>query len=174
MGAPRSAQRFAMLTSRLELDNQASAQHQAKRQRGRLAILIVLSVIMLAAGLIAMFPRQVIYQLKISIIRQPVPYTQLFFSNPATLPDRLHVNRRYIFSFTIINDEGRSQIYRYSVAMSTSGSHSLVSRGSLNISDQQTVTRAVVFIPNSRNSRYLIAVTLNKTGQSIHFYGDTP
>ena len=163
-----------MLTSRLELDNQAPAQHQPKSQRGRLAILIALSVIMLTAGLFAMFPRQFIHQLKISTIRQPVPYTQLFFSNLATLPDRLHVNRRDIFSFTVINDEGRSQIYRYSVTMTTSGSHSLVGRGSLNISDQQTVTRAVAFISTSKDSRYLITVTLNKTGQSIHFYGDTP
>ena len=163
-----------MLTSRREREAEASPIVKSKTPKGRLVTTIALLIITLAAGLCVFFPKQALYQLKISVIRQPVPYTQLFFSNPAKIPSRLHAKRRNGFSFTLVNNEGRVQIYRYQVTMSTSRSQTIVSDGSLSIADEERVTRSVSVIPKFRKSRYLITVTLIGTGQSIHFYGDTP
>lgn len=166
----------AVATSAVGRGDDIPAPYQPKKRKGRLVTVIILILIFagLLVGLITAFPRQFIHQVEISVVRQPTPYTQLFFSNPAMLPSVLHIDRRNTFIFTIVNDQGRSQLYRYTVTMSTTGSSTVASKGSLAISNGRSVTRAVAVVPRSRRSRFLISVVINATGQSIHFYGYTP
>ena len=161
-----------MLTEPIEITN-TSTPRRPKEKRGRAVVVVVLCSVALIAGLFTAFPKQFMHQIEISLIRQPTPYTQLFFSHPTALQARLHVDRPNKFAFTIINDEGRSELFNYSVMVSTAKSVNVTRRGSLTIRNGGSVTRLVAVVPRSRKSRYLITVVLDANGQSIHFYGET-
>jgi hypothetical protein len=163
-----------MLTKPLKyVNNSTPVPQPRKKSKRRIGIAVTLAVIGLVAGIGGAFPKQFMYQVDISLIRQPTPYTQLFFNNPTVLPSQLHIDRPSKFTFTIVNDQGRSQRYRYTVLVSTVKSFIVTSKGSLTIRNGGTATRTVALVPKSRRSRYLITVALDPTGQSIHFYGDT-
>lgn len=161
-----------MLIESTDITN-ASAELPAKRRRKRTAIVILLSIVALITWLVASFPKQVRHQIEISLFRQPTPYTQLFFTQPDSLPSRLRIDRPSEFSFTIVNDEGSPENYGYSVILSTIGSHDVAKTGSLLVPSGDSTTRTITVVPKTRRSRYLITVVLNASGQSIHFYGDT-
>lgn len=162
-----------MLTRPLEHGNSIHVPHLPKKKGRLVAAAIALSFVGLLTGLFITFPQQFVHQIEISIFRQPAPYTQLFFSNPTAIPDRFNVDRPNRFVFTIVNDQGRSWLYRYVVTVSTTVSSTVAGKSSLTIRDGGSVTCTVAIIPKSRKSRYLVTVILNN-GQSIHFYGDTP
>jgi hypothetical protein len=129
----------------------------------------------LLAALFVASPRQFAHQIEISVIRQPTPYTQLFFSDPGAIPSRLRLDRPDRFTFTIVNDEGQSSLYHFVVMMNTTGlSTTVVANGSLRLDDRGTGTRTFAFVPKKRRHRYLITVVLEGSSQSIHFYGETP
>jgi hypothetical protein len=129
----------------------------------------------LLATLFVAFPQQFVHQIKISIIRQPTSYTQLFFSHPSAIPNSLRLEGPNKFSFTIVNDEGQSSLYRFAVTMNTTGlSTTVVAKGSLRLDDGGIGTRTVALMPEKRRHRYQITVVLLASGQSIHFYGETP
>jgi hypothetical protein len=163
-----------VLTRNVERSDNIHALHLLKKKNRRVAVAMVLSFIGLFVGLFVAFPRQFVHQLDISLVRQPTPYTQLFFNNPTALPSQLRVNRANKFAFTIVNDQGRSWLYRYTVTASTAGSSTVAGRGSLTIRNGRSLTCTVAVVPKLRKSRYLVTVVLNAPDQSIHFYGDTP
>lgn len=162
-----------MLTKPLKQTNSTPVPQRREKSKHRIGIAVILAVIGLFAGVAGAFPKQFTRQVEISLIRQPTPYTQLFFNNPTALPSKLHFNRPNMFTFTIVNDQGQSQRYRYTVLVSTAKSIIIASKGSLTLRNGAAATRAVAVAPKSRRSRYLITVALDATGQSIHFYGDT-
>ena len=132
-----------------------------------------------SAGLLmALFvasPRQFVHQIEISVIRQPTPYTQLFFSHPGAIPSTLRLDRPNKFTFTIVNDEGQSSLYHFTVTMKAAGSSTtVVANGSLRLDDSGIGTRTVAFVPTKQRHQYLITVVLDGSGLSIHFYGETP
>jgi hypothetical protein len=133
-----------------------------------------LSCVALLVGLYAAFPRQFQHQLQISLVRQPTPYTQLYFTNLNALSGKLLVDKPDSFAFTIENDQGQTWAYEYTVTVSAAGSHTVADVGALSIPNGTSVTRTFKFVPKSRRSRYLVTVSLSPTDQSIHFYGDTP
>jgi hypothetical protein len=163
-----------MLTRNVERSGDIHAVHLPKKNNRRVAVVAVLSFIGLFVGLFVAFPRQFVRQVEISVVRQPTPYTQLFFNNPTALPSQLRVNRANKFAFTIVNDQGRSWLYRYTVTASTAGSSTVAGRGSLTIRNGGSLTCTVAVVPKLRKSRYLVTVMLDTPDQSIHFYGDTP
>lgn len=161
-----------MLTEPIEVVTTSGPQEPEKKV-GRVVAVIALCFITLIAGLYAAFPDQFKRQVELSLIRQPTPYTQLFFSHPEALPAKLHIGKSNRFTFTIINDEGTSESFKYSVVVSTAKSVNVSRRGSVTIHNGSTASRAVAVVPRSRKSRYLITVILDASGQSIHFYGET-
>ena len=118
-------------------------------------------------------PQQFKHQLAISFIRQPTPYTQLYFKNPGTLPDKLKYNKKNTIDFTIVNNEGRTYIYTYVITLQDSRSRQTVSAGTVTIANMHTISCPGVVIPKDRNSRYMIIIDLKGMNQSIHFYGET-
>jgi hypothetical protein len=135
---------------------------------------VVVLLLVGALGIFAIvFPSQFKHQLEISVVRQPAPYTQLFFSDPATLPKKLTVGRANKFSFTIINDEGHSQSYHYTVTITDAKLQKIASEGSLTLGDGQSIVQTVGVEPPSRGSQYLIEVALTGTANFIQFYGNT-
>jgi hypothetical protein len=162
-----------MLTDSTNITS-VSAELPAKRRRKRTAIAILLFAVALITWLAATFPKQVRHQIEISLFRQPTPYTQLFFTQPDSLPSQLRIDRPNKFSFTIVNDEERPENYGYSVILSTVGSRSVAKAGSLFVASGDSTARTITVVPRARRSRYQITVVLDAGGQSIHFYGETP
>jgi hypothetical protein len=164
-----------MLTKPRELDDRPRSSPLAKARRIRRPFVVMLSSAGLLAALFVASPQQFAHQIEISVIRQPTPYTQLFFSDPSAIPSRLRLDLPNKFTFTIVNDEGQSSIYRFTVTMNTVGlSTTVVANGSLRLDDEGIGTRTVALVPKNRRHRYLITVVLDGSGQSIHFYGETP
>jgi hypothetical protein len=165
--------KIAMLTRPFENTNGAIEQPSSKTGRRRLLIVAVFCCFALITGLITAYPKQFMHQVEISLVRQPTPYTQLFFSNPGAIPGHLLIRRPNRFTFTVVNNQGQSEIYRYAIIMSTAKTAIVANRGTLTIRNDESSTRTVTVVPKSRRSRYLITIVLEPSGQSIHFYGET-
>jgi hypothetical protein len=170
-----------MLTEPQGLDARLGSPHDRPRssnprkaRRVRRPFIVMLSSAGLLAALYVASPQQFAHQIEISVIRQPTPNTQLFFSDPGAIPSRLRRDLPNRFAFTITNDEGRASLYHFAVLMNTAGSSTtVVANGSLRLADQGTATRTIALVPKKRRHRYLITVVLNGSGQSIHLYGET-
>lgn len=151
----------------------ADSQPPRKKPPWRLVIGIAAAVIVVILGAVATFPAQFKHQLEISIVRQPTPYTQLYFTNPSALSGKLEVGKKNTFEFSVENDESRTYTYTYTVTLDDSRSHLTVSRTSATLGSGDRVTRTVTFVPKDRKSQYLVTVALEGINQSIHFYGQT-
>jgi hypothetical protein len=141
--------------------------------RWKLPISIGLIGVAIVAGLVVAFPSQIKYQIQISLFRQTTPYTQLFFTNPAALSSQLRVDHENKLSFTVINGQGQSRNYQYTVTVDDAGRKELVTHGALTVKNGGRLTRNVLFEPKFHKTRYLITVQLNGLDQSIHYYGVT-
>jgi hypothetical protein len=137
------------------------------------AAVVVLMLVGILGIFAIVFPSQFKHQLEISVVRQPTPYTQLFFSDPATLPKKLTVGRANKFSFTVINNEGHTQSYHYTVTITGAKLRKVASEGSLTLGDGQSITRTAGVEPPSRGLQYRIEVALTGTADFIQFYGNT-
>jgi hypothetical protein len=144
-----------------------------RRPRWKLPISIGLVGVAIVAGLAVAFHDQIEYQIQISLFRQTTPYTQLFFTNPAALSSQLRVDDENKLSFTVINDQGQSRNYQYTVTVDDAGRKKLVTHGVFTIENGGRLTRNVPFEPKYHKTRYLITVQLNGLNQSIHYYGVT-
>jgi hypothetical protein len=144
-----------------------------RRPRWKLPISIGLVGVAIVAGLAVAFPNQIKYQIQISLFRQTTPYTQLFFTNPAALSSRLRVDDENKLSFTVINDQGHSRNYQYTVTMDGAGSKELVTQGVFTVRNGGTLTRSVLFEPKFHKTKYIVTVELNGLNLSIHYYGVT-
>jgi hypothetical protein len=154
--------------------NRALAPQPPKRPAWRLALAVVLVLIGIVGIFAICFPVQFKQQLEVSVLRQPTPYTQLFFSDSAALPQKLELGRVNNFSFTVVNNQGHSGTYRYTVTITGGKLHKLASQGTFTLGDSQSLTRTVGVVPTARGTQYLIKVTLSGTPDLIQFYGTTP
>jgi hypothetical protein len=144
-----------------------------KKTTRLLLVAVTVSCVAIIGALAIAFPSGFVHQVEISIVKQPTSYTQLFFSNPSALPGKMAIDQENKFTFTIINDENRSETYEYIVTMRVSGSVAIIRRGSAKIINGESASFTVDVRPRARRSRYQITVALVGTGQSIHFYGST-
>ncbi len=153
--------------------NRDLAPQPPKRTAWRLALAVVLILIGIVGILAICFPAQFKQQLEVSVLRQPTPYTQLFFSDPAALPQKLEIDRVNKFSFTVVNNQGRSGTYGYTVTITDGKLHKVASQGTFTLGDSQSLTRTVGVEPTARGTQYLIRVTLSGTTDLIQFYSKT-
>jgi len=99
-------------------------------------------------------------------------YTELSFTDPATLPTRLSVREPNLLSFTVFNHEGRKRVYQYVVTLASARRSSVVERGSIVIEDNAEATRVVNVVPTGRHGSSVITVTITDPRQAIHFTGN--
>lgn len=156
-------------------DRYGPVNNRTRREKTRLPLFIGvgLAVILILIAAAALVSKQVRHQLALSIVRQPTPYTQLYFSHIAMLSGKLSVDQKNTFDFTIVNDENRVYSYTYTVSADDSKTHLVASREVVTIDSGSSVTRAVTIVPKDRKAKYLITVTLEGMNQSIHFYAQT-
>lgn len=153
------------------IDNQARAlrDNGAPDVRHVWPWLILAALCVTVVGLGFAYPREIPHQLAISFSRQPTPYTELYFTNPRTLPTFLSASRPDSFSFTIVNHEGRARIYSYVVTLSSSQGTSTVGSGTIGVEDGRASTRVVDVGPAKPSLAYTITVKLLGRSETIHF-----
>jgi hypothetical protein len=132
-----------------------------------------LIVFILVAAVAAVSSKSLRHQIALSIVRQPTPYTQLYFSHAGALPVRFKIGQKNSFDFTIVNNESRAYRYTYTVTLDDSRSHSVVSIETVTIDDGGEVTRPVTLVPKDHKANYLVTIALEGMNQSIHFYAET-
>jgi Protein of unknown function (DUF1616) len=160
---------------RLPADGDDSFEAPTPRKKTSLPLYIgigIAAVLILIAAAAAL-SKHVRHELAISIVRQPTPYTQLYFTHPGTLPAKLKVGHKGTFEFTIVNDENQTYRYTYVVTLVDSKQHLVVSSETATVSSGQTATRSVTIAPAGSKSPYLVTVTLKGVNQSISFHGVT-
>jgi hypothetical protein len=160
--------------SRPSVDRYGQVENQALHRKTSLPLyigagLIAILILIVAAAALS---KQFRHQLALSIVRQPTPYTQLYFPHLGALPEKLKVDQKNTFQFTIVDDENRAFRYTYIVVFDDSKSH-LSSTGAVTVNNGQSVTRSVTVIPKDSKSKYQVSVTLKGMNQSVHFYGTT-
>src|SRR5580658_2509874 len=100
-------------SSRPSVDRGGQAGSQGLRSKAPLPLYIgigLVTVLILIAAAAAL-SKQFRHQLALSTVRQPTPYTQLYFPHPGTLPGKLKADRKNTFQFAIVNDETRAVRY---------------------------------------------------------------
>jgi hypothetical protein len=136
------------------------------------AIAVSVAAVLLAVALAAAFPKQLKHQWELSVVRQQTPYTQLYFTAPASIPSSLVAGQQNTFDFTIENDEGRAYRYTYVVTLKDSRAQQ-ASTETVTVNSGERVTRAVTVVPRDNKSTYLVSVAIPDLKQSIQFYGET-
>jgi hypothetical protein len=131
--------------------------------------LILAALCVTVVGLGFAYPREIRHQLAISFSRQPTPYTELYFTNPQTIPTFLSVSRPDSCSFTIANHEGRARTYSYVVTLSSSQGTSTVGSGTIGVEDGGAATRLVEVGPAKPGRAYTVTVKLLGRSETIHF-----
>lgn len=157
----------------IQLYDEVDSRPSRKKARVPLFVAAGLLVVLVVVGVAAASSKQFRRQAELSIVRQPTPYTQLYFAQPAVLPRVLKVDKRNIFDFTVVNNENRADSYTYTVRVGDSRSQLVVGTGTVAIANGKSATCAVTVVPKDRKSRYLISVVLQGMNQSIHFYART-
>ena len=102
--------------------------------------------------------------------REPQTFTELYFENHLSLPDRITLFKENNFKFTIHNLENKDMEYPYEVYIDTNGEKQVISTGSALIEDNGYKTISVDFtitisIPGSR-----VVVNLIDKNEQISFW----
>lgn len=139
-------------------------------RRGRL--LVAIGATLVAALVFGLaYPHQIAHQIALAVTRQPTPFTELYFSDPKGLPKSLSISRPNHFGFTIVNHEGRDDVYSYSVTLASRYGTSVIARGRVDVEDNMKGTRLIDVTVSQRTTLYLVTVNLLKQGESIWFRG---
>lgn len=104
-----------------------------------------------------------------STSHQPVPFTELSFTDPVGLPKHLSRTGPNEFGFTIANHEAKPVVYSYLVTARSALGESTISRGSVTVVDEGRVVVPEQFTPPEPGTAYLITVQLLGRPESIHF-----
>lgn len=142
-----------------------------RRRLFRRSTVALAAVLLGVIAILAVGPRAVARQLELSFVRQPSPYTELFFVAPDELPRDFGKARTGTFQFAIRNFEGKAVEYRYVSTLQTAGGVATIGSGAATLADRQTATRAVqvpVVIPAGP---FTVSVSLVGRSESIDFLG---
>ena len=104
-----------------------------------------------------------------SLGRQPTPYTQLGFTNAASLPTTGVPGKGIPVSFTITNDEGRQVSYRYVVASGSGTKLTTLSSGTTALAAGTSWDVGIVVVPKCAAASCRVQVSLPEQNESIDF-----
>ena len=139
--------------------------------RTLLWVAVVVICIAAAAALGIAFPHQIAHQIALSVTRQPTPYTELYFSDPQSLPASLSLSAPNLFGFTVVNHEGHDTVYSYVVTLASSYGSSTIAQGRIDLRNNMEATRLVNVRPTRRATEYWITVNLLGRIETIRFRG---
>lgn len=126
----------------------------------------LLAIAIAAASFLSPWAR---HEWSMSLQRQPTPYTQLGFTNAASLPATGVPGKGIPVSFTITNDEGKQVSYRYVVASGSGTTLTTISSGTTDIAAGQSSGVSIVVVPKCAAASCQVQVSLPEQNESIDF-----
>lgn len=135
------------------------------------AVVVICSATAAALGIA--FPHQIAHQIALSVTRQPTPYTELYFSDPQSLPSSLSLSAPNLFGFTVVNHEGHDTVYSYVVTLASSYGGATIAQGRLDLRNNMSATRLVNVRPTHGATEYVTTVNLQGRSETIRFRGAT-
>lgn len=129
-------------------------------------VLLPLVLVIIAASVYLPSGR---HQWALSLIRQPTPYTVLAFSKAANLPPRAVINQPVTVSFTIGNQEGQTENYRYVLTESPSRNTSVLGQSAQSVAAGSTWNVTTTVRPSCSSSPCRIQVSLPGHPEKIDF-----
>ncbi len=105
----------------------------------------------------------------LSLERQPARYTQLGFTNAASLPTTGVRGKGIPVSFLITNDEGRQVSYRYVVASGSGTKLTTLSSGTTVLAAGASWGVRIVVVPKCAAASCRVQVSLPEQDESIDF-----
>lgn len=141
-----------------------------RSSKRRLGFFGGLLVVLLGAGAANAWTRPPVRsQVQQSVSRQPLPFTELYFSSPSALPALFSPSGSTEFEFSIRNHERMTTTYRYVVTGRTRDASQSILSGDVTVAVGGVTTVSVEFIPAEVDARYVITVDLAGRTETIHF-----
>jgi hypothetical protein len=109
------------------------------------------------------------HQWALSLFRQPTRYTALSFDNAAALPRTATIGQPIRVSFTVSNQEGQAEHYRYVLSDSDPGISNTLGRSSKVVAPGSTWRVSTVVRPTCAESPCRIEVSLPGHPETIDF-----
>jgi hypothetical protein len=129
----------------------------------------MVSVVLAALAAVVWASPTLRHEIARSVVRQPTPYTELYFSGEASLPKRLFVSRPNQFNFTIANHEGQTVQYRYVVTGESLEQSTTIAQTFVTVASGHQAEPSIGFTPLAPHTQYVISVKLLDRPESIHF-----
>ena len=101
---------------------------------------------------------------------KPQVFTELYFENHLSFPDKITLFKENNFKFTIHNLENKDMEYQYEVYIDTDGEKQIIHMGSVLIKYNEYETIAVDFIIKAPMQRSKVVVNLINKNQQIFFW----
>ena len=129
--------------------------------------------VLAAAGYAAAAPAWTRHQLALSFNPQPAQYSEIFFSNLGAIHAHLKANVPVQLPFAIVNREGRTVTYTYSVVVTAPGIHRLAEQHHVVIGNNEKASLFASFEPKKPNTLYAVRIRLSRPAEFIEFHGRT-
>ncbi len=129
--------------------------------------------VLAAAGYAAAAPAWTRHQLALSFNPSPAQYSEIFFSNLASVHSHLVAGVPAQIPFSIVNREGRTVTYTYSVIVTAPGIHHLAEQHHVIIGNNEKASLIASFEPKKPDTLYAVRILLSKPIEFIEFHGRT-
>ncbi|MHB1276455.1 MAG: hypothetical protein ACYCXQ_02830 [Candidatus Humimicrobiaceae bacterium] len=97
-------------------------------------------------------------------------FTELYFENHLSLPDKFILSKEYNFKFTIHNLENKDMEYPYEVYIDINGKKQVIDKSSVLIKNNEYKTITINFAIAIPIQRFKVVVDLIKKNQQIDFW----
>jgi hypothetical protein len=135
----------------------------------RILLAVLVAIGLLGAGMWGL--PAAVRQLRSSTTREPAAFTELYFTDPSSLPKHLAVGSPARFRFSIRNHEPGAVTYSYVVTATGSGPTATVTQGQASVRSGEAVDLSATFVPRQPATTYLFVVRLPGRSETIHFTG---
>ena len=101
---------------------------------------------------------------------KPETFTELYFENHLNLPNKVVIDKKYSYAFTLHNLENKDMIYPYETYIASDESKLDLSKGSVFIKKDGYATIHKDFTLKTELNRVMVVVNLIKKNQQIDFW----
>ena len=101
---------------------------------------------------------------------KPETFTELYFEDHLSLPDKITLFKENNFKFTIHNLENKDMEYKYEVYIDVNGEKQMIDKSSVSIKNNEYKTISEEFTITIPMQRVKVVVNLINKNQQIHFW----
>lgn len=103
------------------------------------------------------------------VTKQDEAVTELYFTDYESLLKKLNVNTKYGIDFTIVNHEGKREVYEYQATVTENTDSRKLPLHTIELDDGQSAQLQIQFIPHQMYAREKVTIALPAKGQSIEY-----